>query len=70
MTDGNLFWVGEVYYDKKGNPDGFTNPMPDLLTWGTLADLEGTTKLVALAAQKPVLYVDGDRISEKPLVGK
>jgi len=54
-----LFAVTEVYYDEKGNPDGFIKPPKIILSHKEdIEDLRGTYELVGGAFEKPIIDAD------------
>lgn len=62
LTDGEQWWVAEVYYDKDGNPTGCTDGEGILTEWETEDELHATILHVVEAFAKPVLDVaDLDR---------
>lgn len=60
LHDGTKYWIGEVYYDRTGKPEGYTEPSNDLYDADRLEDLTTTARLVSFALEKPVLKVDPD----------
>ena len=65
LFDGTQYWVGEVYYDDRGWPHGFTGPQSCPLSgWETLDELVKTIRYVQEAITKPVVDIgDGNTIS-------
>jgi hypothetical protein len=57
QPDSRLFSIIEVYYNDKGEVDGYAevNPLSD---WESLEDLKGTYNLIAQAYEKPILDLD------------
>ena len=53
--DERLFSIIEVYYDKKGNPEAYSDKVKPLADWEILSDLIGTVDLVKLALSKPII---------------
>lgn len=59
ITNGTRHWVGEVYYDRDDQPIGYTDSESGTLDdWESLEELQNTIQMVALANDKPVVYVD------------
>lgn len=57
MEDQRLFSIIEVYYDKDGTPNGYTEGKPTK-DWEELSDLIGTLDLLKLAVDKPIIDMD------------
>jgi hypothetical protein len=57
LTDGENYWIGEVYYDESGEPDAHTGPLSDPLNYDRFEDLTTTVRLMAFALEKPILRV-------------
>jgi hypothetical protein len=59
LHDGELFWVGEVYYDDNGIAVGYTDASKDTLRWDDKTELLGAiAKIASDTAKHPVLKVN------------
>jgi len=57
QPDLRMFSIIEVYYNDKGEPDGYAE-VSSLQNWESMKDLKGTYKLIGGAFKKPVLNLD------------
>lgn len=53
LTDDELYWIGEVYYDDDGNPEGYTYPVAP--QGECLEDVSWELTQMQKALLKPVL---------------
>lgn len=64
LTDGNKWWIGEVYYDDT-KPIGCTNGNGTLADWATEDELRTVALNAVLALTKPPLKVKNNQIVEE-----
>lgn len=60
IQDGERWYIGEVYYDADGKPDGYTETGNSMDGWERQEDLVTTHRLVGFALDKPYLRVNLD----------
>ena len=53
--DQRLFSIIEVYYDKKGNPNGYADNINPLANWEELSELIRSIDFIKLALSKPII---------------
>ena len=67
LTNGNHWWIGEVYYSEDGTIVSWTGGEGILTAWETEDEIRETAMRAAYACLKPVIRVHGDTIAEELL---
>lgn len=65
ITDGNHWWIGEVYYDEGGEPVGCTEGTGLLTDWDNYDEVHNSVLATVTALTKPVIEIVGTRICER-----
>lgn len=70
ITDGNQWWIGEVYYDEGGYPVGCTDGQGLLADWDERVELENSVIGMVNAITKPVIELSPMGLKERQTNGK